>query len=107
MFVFTPIDEPVKQYKSVCTDHPNTQMYWNNNKLKTIIEGVSTGQTRTPERLLENKNNNRKCIWGLITMEINKEQVYKLYMHKSRENLQTNVIGQDAFYPRGMCEFGV
>ena len=39
VFVFTPIDEPVKQYKSVCIDHPNIQTYWNNNKLKIIIEG--------------------------------------------------------------------
>ena len=38
-FAFTPVDNPVKIYKSVIIDSPVTYIGYNNGKLKIIVKG--------------------------------------------------------------------
>lgn len=38
-FAFTPVDDPVKSYKSVIIDMPVTYIGYNNGKLKIIVKG--------------------------------------------------------------------
>jgi len=38
-FAFTPVDNPVKSYKSVVIDSPVAYIGYNNGKLKILVEG--------------------------------------------------------------------
>ena len=52
-FSFTPVDDPVRSYKTVTIDHPRVSVYQNNRGISIIVDGYQCmkdggyGRTKT------------------------------------------------------------